>query len=295
VPLMRPPARLFGMIRHPLTAMPRQLQEKEKMSIISTSFRGDLKGGAASALLTIPPAIGFGLFAFAPLGERFTQFAILAGLYSAIIVPSVGVILRSNSPVVLAPRSMTSFLISGVIIHLLAVETAREVNDPSQLLTVVFLIMLAAGIFQSLFGVLHLGELVKYIPHPVIAGFQNGAALLLLLAQIDPMLGLHDHVPIAQILNNIALIQPLTLTVGVVSYTLMMNASRLTKRIPAVINLGWLAEEERRLVGIVEVKRRQQRRAGERVPQNEACDQYQHLIQALAVRYWNPALIQILL
>jgi MFS superfamily sulfate permease-like transporter len=205
------------------------------MSIISTSFRGDLKGGAASALLTIPLAIGFGMFAFAPLGDRFTQFAILAGLYSAIIVPSVGVILRSNSPVVLAPRSMTSFLISGVIIHFLAVETARDVSNPSQLLTVVFLIMLTAGIFQSMFGVLRLGELVKYIPHPVIAGFQNGAALLLLLAQIDPMLGLHHHVPIAQAGNNITLIQPLTLTVGVVSCTLMMNASRLTKRIPAVI------------------------------------------------------------
>jgi hypothetical protein len=38
-----------------------------KMSIISPSLQGNLKGGAASALLTIPLAIGFGLFAFGPM------------------------------------------------------------------------------------------------------------------------------------------------------------------------------------------------------------------------------------
>ena len=140
------------------------------MSIISPSLQGNLKGGASSALLTIPLAIGFGLFAFAPPGPRFTQLAILAGLYSAIIVPIVAVILRSNSSVVFAPRSMTSYLISGVIIHLVAVETASDFNDPSQLLVVIFLIMLTAGVIQSLFGVLRMGEAVKYIPHP---GSQN--------------------------------------------------------------------------------------------------------------------------
>jgi SulP family sulfate permease len=205
------------------------------MAIISTSLQGDLKGGAASALLTIPLAIGFGLFAFAPLGPRFTQFAILAGLYSAIIVPIVALLLRSNSPVVFAPRSMTSYLISGVIVHFLAVETASEFNDPSQLIAVIFLIMLTAGVIQSMFGVLRLGQVVKYIPHPVIAGFQNGAALLLLLAQFGPMLGLPRHIKIANIASSLSLIQPLTLLVGVASFTLMMSASRLTRRIPAVI------------------------------------------------------------
>ena len=205
------------------------------MAIISTSLQGDLKGGAASALLTIPLAIGFGLFAFAPLGPRYTQFAILAGLYSAIIVPIVAVLLRFNSAVVFAPRSMTSYLISGVAFHLLAVRTAGDFNDPSKLLAVMFLIMLAAGIIQSLFGVLRLGEAVKFIPHPVIAGFQNGAALLLLTSQINPMLGLPRHVTFAQIGGSLSLIQPLTLLVGVVSCALMMNAASLTKRIPAVI------------------------------------------------------------
>lgn len=205
------------------------------MPIISHSLQGDLKGGAASALLTIPLAIGFGLFAFAPLGDRFSQTAILAGLYSAIIVPIVALTLRANSSVVFAPRSMASFLVSGVIFHLLALKTVDRFTEPAQLLAVILLIMLVAGVFQSLFGVMRLGDLVKYVPHPVIAGFQNGAALLLLLSQIDPILGLTSHIPLGRIADNIQLIQPLTLVVGVASCALIMKASHLTKRIPAVI------------------------------------------------------------
>lgn len=203
--------------------------------MISPVLQGDLKGGAASALLTVPLSIGFGAFAFAPLGDRFTAAAILAGLYGAIIVPIIAVVLRSNSAVVLAPRSMTSYLISGVIMHLLAVETARALSDPVQVLAIVFLVMLVAGIFQSLFGVLRLGNAVKYIPHPVMAGFQNGAALLLLLAQIRPMLGLSRPVQLSQLADNIHLIQPATLIVGIVSCGLMMKGGMLTKRIPAVV------------------------------------------------------------
>ena len=205
------------------------------MPVISPSLQDDLKGGAASAVLTIPLAIGFGLFAFAPLGDRYTAVAILAGLYSAIIVPVIAVMLRANSAVVFAPRSMTSYLISGVVMHLLAVETARKISEPVQLLALVFLVMVAAGVFQSLFGVLRLGDAVKYMPHPVIAGFQNGAALLLLLAQVGPLLGLHHPVSLFRLLEHINIIQPFTLMVGIVSCVLMTKGNVLTKRIPTVI------------------------------------------------------------
>ena len=126
------------------------------MSTTSASLLGDLKGGATSALLTIPLAIGFGLFAFAPLGPLYTPLAILAGLYGAILVPAIAVLLRSKSTVVFAPRSMTSYLISGVLIHLLAVENHATLSDPSHLLAVIFLILILAGVIQSLLGVLRL-------------------------------------------------------------------------------------------------------------------------------------------
>ena len=48
------------------------------------------------------------------------------------------------------------------------------------------------GVFQALFGLIRLGTLIKFTPHPVMAGFQNMAAALLFLVQIGNVLGF-DH------------------------------------------------------------------------------------------------------
>lgn len=201
----------------------------------AVTLRGNINGGLASALLTIPLAIGFGLFAFDPLGERYASFGVLAGLYSAIIVPLVAVLLRQTTAVVFAPRSMAAYLISAVLVHMVNSEFAKYLEASHQTLALVFLVIFAAGVFQVLFGALRLGDLVKYIPHPVIAGFQNGAAVLLLLSQIDAAFGFRNHVPILRVGEHWRDIQPLTLLVAALTCVTMMHAGRITKRIPAVI------------------------------------------------------------
>ena len=41
-----------------------------------------------------------------------------------------------------------------------------------------------AGLFQILFGVCKLGSYVRYIPYPVVSGFMNGIALIIILGEI---------------------------------------------------------------------------------------------------------------
>ena len=47
------------------------------------------------------------------------------------------------------------------------------------ILAVLFSIILLAGVFQALFGLTRLGTVIRFIPQPVMSGFQNSAALLL--------------------------------------------------------------------------------------------------------------------
>lgn len=47
-----------------------------------------------------------------------------------------------------------------------------------------------AGIFLVLFGVLNLGALLKYFPHPLIVGFTSGIALVIFSTQVKDALGL---------------------------------------------------------------------------------------------------------
>ena len=203
--------------------------------MVSSKPRAELAGGFASALLTLPLSIGFGLFAFAPLGERYAGYGVLAGLYSAIIVALVAVLLRANSAIIFAPRSMQAYLVSMVVLHLVQSETFVLLHNPEQTLTIIFFVIFLSGVMQAVFGAIGAGSLVKYIPYPVIAGFQNAGAILLLLSQIPPMLGLTQPLTPGTLLQQLQHTQPLTLAVGVVTCFLMLYAGKLSKRIPAVI------------------------------------------------------------
>ena len=199
------------------------------------SLRNELAGGFASAVVTLPLSIGFGLFALSPLGEHYAGFGVLAGLYSAVIVAVIGMLLRRDTPVVFAPRSMQTYLISMVVLQMVQSQAYTWLRDPQLALTVVFFVIFLSGLMQAGLGALGLGALVKYTPYPVIAGFQNGAAALLMLAQIAPLLGLRDHLEPGYLLAQLRHTQPLTLAIGVLTCLVMTYAGHVTKRIPPVI------------------------------------------------------------
>lgn len=200
-------------------------------------LRGDVTGGLVAALLTIPVSIGYGLLALSPLGESAIPDAIVAGLYAPVFGCIVAVLLGANTTMIYSSRSVTTFLIGSFVLHDLARSSTQYVAtaEITVLLTLAFLLILLTGFFQALFGLLKLGTLLKYIPAPVIAGFQNAAAFLLFASQLDVMLGLAQHVPLMSLPANIGLIQPLTLAVGVFTCVLIMRAARLTKKVPPTI------------------------------------------------------------
>ncbi len=200
-----------------------------------SSLRREVAGGFAAAVVTLPLSIGFGQFALSPLGEQYAGYGVLAGLYSAIIVSLVTLLLRAKTCAVLTPRSMQAYLISMVVLHLIQLESYGQLQNAQQTLTIIFFVIFLSGLMQAGFGALGLGSLVKYIPYPVIAGFQNGAAMLLVLSQLSPMLGLQRPLVAGELLRQLHFAQPLTLAIGMVTSLLMLHGARLTKRIPAVL------------------------------------------------------------
>ena len=65
-----------------------------------------------------------------------------------------------------------------------------------------FAIILLGGVFQALFGLMRLGSLIKFAPHPVMAGFQNMAAVLLFLVQLGNVLGLDHNVRFTHVFGS---------------------------------------------------------------------------------------------
>jgi SulP family sulfate permease len=209
---------------------------EKTMGLLRGAGFGDLRGGAVSAAVAIPLGVGYGMFAFVALGEDFFGRGVLAGLWSALIVGLVCIATGNRSTTVYAPRITTTFYL-GSVLYALAHSPLAPLRDGGvpMVLAVFFAIVFLGGLFQALFGLVRLGTLIKFTPHPVMAGFQNAAALLLLLVQAGALLGLGARVSFTQVPDHLAEAKPLSLLVVAVTGVVTWNAKRLAPRVPAVL------------------------------------------------------------
>ena len=161
------------------------------------NLRNDIVGGLVSAGVAIPLAMGYGMFAFIVLGNEYFPDGALAGLVTAVIVGIVCVALGDKSSNLYAPRVTTTFFIGILLYNLVHADVPIiKSGGLGVIIPVIFSIILLAGVFQALFGLARLGTLIKHTPQPVMAGFQNAAALLILYSQLHIMLGLPHRLPL---------------------------------------------------------------------------------------------------
>jgi len=205
------------------------------------SIRGDIVGGLVSAGVAIPLAMGFGMFALVSFGDEYFASGALAGLMTALVVGVVSVLLGDKSPTLYAPRITTTFFL-GILLYGLVHSEAPVVRSGGLPLTlaVIFSIILLGGVFQLLFGLVRLGTLIKFTPHPVMAGFQNAAAILLFLVQLGNVFGFDRTMPFVQALEHVGQAKPLSLLVASIVIVVMWQAKVLLPRVPPLL-VGLLA------------------------------------------------------
>jgi sulfate permease, SulP family len=196
----------------------------------------EVLGGLVSAAVAIPLAMGYGMFAFAPLGEDYFEDGALAGIATAVVVAIACVALGDKTTTVYAPRITSTFFL-GLLIFGLAHsdEPAIRAGGAPLVLAIAFSIVLLAGAFESLFGVIKLGTLIKFTPQPVMAGFQNAAAALLFLVQLGNVCGFDRTVPFTQVPQHLDSIKPLSLAVAAITFTVMWNAKKLLPKVPPML------------------------------------------------------------
>jgi SulP family sulfate permease len=108
-------------------------------------------------------------------------------------------------------------------------------------------------VFQALFGLLRLGTLIKFAPHPVMAGFQNMAAVLLFLVQLGNVLGYERSISFRQVHHYLSSAHPLSLAVAALTFVAMWHARKITTKIPPLLvglGVGLVAYYGLKLVGL---------------------------------------------
>lgn len=138
---------------------------KNKLEI----FAGDILGGLNAAIITLPQALAFGVA---------TGFGASAGIWGAIILSLVAGILGTKIPMISGVTGPVAIVVASIM-HALDKELGA----------VVFIVFLA-GIIQILLSLTKLPEVVKYVPYPVISGFMNGVGVIIIIMQLNPLLGI---------------------------------------------------------------------------------------------------------
>jgi len=197
------------------------------------NLRNDVIGGLVSAGVAIPLAMGYGMFAFVALGNEYFPDGALAGLVTAVIVGIACVALGDKSSNVYAPRVISTFFI-GILVYNLVHSDAPIIKSGGLALIIatIFSIILLGGVFQALFGLARLGTLIKHTPQPVMAGFQNAAALLLFLVQLGNVFGFDKSTSFVHALKDALHAKPLSVAIAIVVIVAMWNSRRFLPRVP---------------------------------------------------------------
>jgi SulP family sulfate permease len=144
------------------------------------NLRGDLFGGVTAAIIALPMALAFGVAAAAGAPEGFPGAA--AGLYGAVLVGFFAALFGGTPTLISEPTGPMTVIMTAVIAKLVAA-------DPENGMAMAFTVVMLAGIFQILFGVLRLGKYVTLMPYTVISGFMSGIGIILIILQLAPFLG----------------------------------------------------------------------------------------------------------
>lgn len=138
---------------------------KSRLNVVT----GDILGGLNAAIITLPQALAFGVA---------TGFGASAGIWGAIILCLIAGVLGTKVPMVSGVTGPVAIVVASVM-HALNKDMG----------SVIFIIFMA-GIFQILLSLSKLPEVVKYVPYPVISGFMNGVGVIIIIMQLNPLLGL---------------------------------------------------------------------------------------------------------
>lgn len=201
------------------------------------TLMGDVSGGFAATLIAIPHAMGLGLLAFAALGPSWAPVGVVAGLMSVVIGSFVAAVIPSGNCMMMGTRTSVTMVFAGILAALVAHPQLQTPQGPDVplVLTLAFIAVFLSGLFQLGFGALRLGRAIKFVPYPVIAGFMNGIAILMIVSQIGPMLGTNPNLPMSALIEHAGDMHPASILITVAVIAVIFLVPRITRKVPVLL------------------------------------------------------------
>jgi SulP family sulfate permease len=191
--------------------LPSSLRLKSRIfdlrSSLSGSPKAEVLSGLTVALALVPEAVAFAFLAGVPP---------LVGLYAAFIICLVTSVLGGRPGMISGATGAM-----GVVVVSLVAQYGIGYLFPTVVL---------CGLIQVTIGLLRFGKFIRIVPHPVMLGFVNGLAVVILLAQFGSFKTLGPD-GVMHLLEG----ERLWIMIGLVALTMAIIAflPRLTRVVPS--------------------------------------------------------------
>lgn len=185
-------------------------------------LRRDIAAGITVGLVLVPQALAYAALAGMPLHT---------GLYAALLPGVIGVLWGSSPLLAVGPTALTSILVFGSLSVLAAAGSADWI-------TLAIWLGLYAGLIQLLLGAFNTGKITYLVSQPVVVGFINAAAVIIILSQVPHLLGFDLSSGWSTALSSLlapSSAQAITMVFGLATLVLLLLLKRVAPHLPAAL------------------------------------------------------------
>jgi sulfate permease, SulP family len=179
-------------------------------------WRGEIAASLTVAVVMVPQSVAYASLAGMPL---------VTGLYATFLPMLVAVLFSSSTRLSVGPSALTSVLVGASLVGLAEPASAHWVS------LAVWLALLAGGT-QLALGAAGASWVLNLVSSPVLTGFSQAAALLIIASQVPALLGLNGPLPSLWATPQFDLT---AMAYGVGSLVLFVAGKRWAPRLPVVL------------------------------------------------------------
>lgn len=182
------------------------------------SVKDDVFSGLTVALALVPEAVAFAFIA---------GISPIIGLYGAFMMALITAVIGGRPGMISGATGAMAVVMVSLVIDGNQYAKTLGISSAEMGLQFLFVTLLFTGAFQILAGVFKLGKYVRMIPHPVMMGFVNGLAIVIMTSQFGMFKSEGEWLSGSSLLIMLGLVA--------LTMALMIGIPYISKKIPAAL------------------------------------------------------------
>ena len=182
-------------------------------------LRGEFWAGLTVGLMLLPQGVAYAALAGMPL---------ITGIYASMIPAAVAILFSPSPRLGVGPTALSALLIGASLVGMAEPGSTQWVALAAWM-------AILSGLVQLTLGLVRAGWLLNLVTSPVLAGFTQAAAVLILASQLPTLLGMRSNWATVWDNPSLQLFDWRSIVYGIASITLLVVMKKWRAAFPSAI------------------------------------------------------------